>query len=297
MSVAIVDGTFGSLPLRELVNVEYKPDFKDAPYRASGAIFRSQSVIVSGEPVAELESMDLYGIVGAIADPSQGLAILSPGTITLPWQVRAPGGMFVANGNNYTISGTLGLLVPDEISASQDAEAGITIKYKIYLASSDGVTAPAAFNTSVTLGSQAFNESYSMGPVKIDSTFIDGLKSWSYKFGITVKVDRYGGGIYPTMSGIVISEVNPEMDLTFEDMASAAAFGHYGAIGSATAFARKNVHGGTRVADATGGHFSVAMTDGIQILQGLSGKGTDNGSFTRTIKGHTQAFSRTAAVA
>lgn len=296
MSVAIFDGVYGALALRELVNVDYKPDFKDAPFRASGAIFRSQSVIISGEPVAELESMDLYGIVGAV-DPSSGLAITSPGTITLPWQVRAAGGMFVSNGNNYTISGTLGLLVPDEISASQDEEAGVTIKYKIYLASSDGMTAPVAFNSSATLASQAFNESYSMGPAKINSTFIDGLKSWSYRFGITVKVDRYGGGVFPTMGGITISEVNPEMDFTFEDMASAASFGHFNSITTATAFARKNVHGGTRVADATSGHFSVTMTSGIQILQGLTGKGTDNGSFTRTIKGHTQAFSRAAAVA
>ncbi len=296
MSVAIFDGVFGGLALRELVNVDYKPDFKDAAFRQSGAIFRSQSLIISGEPVAELESMDLYGIVGSV-DPSAGMAITSPGTITLPWQVRAPGGMFVANGNNYTISSTLGLLVPDEISASQDAEAGVTIKYKIYLASSDGIVAPVAFNASATLSSQAFNESYSMGPAKIDSTFIEGLKSWAYKFGITVKVDRYGGGVFPTMYGITISEVNPEMDLTFEDMASANAFGHYGAIGTATAFARKNVTGGTRVADNVSGHFSVAMTGGIQILQGLTGKETDNGSFTRTIKGHTQAFSRAAAVA
>lgn len=296
MSVATVDGAFGSLPLREIVNVDYKPDFKDAPFRASGAIYRSQSVITSGEPMVDVESMDLYGIVGSV-DPSSGLAITSPGTITIPWQVRAAGGMFVSNGNNYSISSTLGLLVPDEISASQDDEAGVTIKYKIYLASSDGIAAPVAFNSSVTLGSQAFNESYSMGPAKINSTFIAGLKSWSYRFGITVKVDRYGGGVFPTMGGITISEVNPEMDFTFEDMASANAFGHYGSITNATAFARKNVHGGTRVDDATSGHFSVTMTSGIQILQGLTSKGTDNGSFTRTIKGHTQAFSRTAAVA
>lgn len=296
MSVAVYDGVFGGLALREIVNTDYKPEFKDAGYRQSGAIYRTQSVITSGEPMVDVESMDLYGIVGLV-DPSSGMAITFPGTITIPWQVRAAGGMFVSNGNNYSISSTLGLLVPDEISASQDSEAGVTIKYKIYLASSDGIAAPVAFNSSVTLGSQAFNESYSMGPAKIDSTFIEGLKSWTYRFGITVKVDRYGGGVFPTMAGITISEVNPEMDFTFEDMASASSFGHYASITTATAFARKNVHGGTRVADATSGHFSATITGGIHILQGLSGKGTDNGSFTRTIKGHTQAFSRAAAIA
>lgn len=296
MSVAIYDGVFGSFNIREIVNADYKTDVKDTGFRQSGAIYRSQSIITTAEPMVDIESMDLYGLVGSI-DPSAGLAITSSASILVPLQVRTAGGMFVANGNNYTLSATLGLLVPDEISASQDDEAGVTVKYKLHLASSDGMTAPVAINQSATLGSQAYVASYSMGPVKINGTVINGVKSWSYKFGIGVKVDRYGGGVYPTMAGIVINEVNPEMEITFEDAASLKAFEHYGALNTtAQVFARKNLSGGTREDDADGVHFSATMTNGIQILQSVSGKGTANGSFTRMIKGHTQAFSRTATI-
>lgn len=296
MSVAIYDGVFGSFSIRQIVNSDYKTDVKDVGFRQSGSIYRSQSIINTAEPMADIESMDLYGMVGGI-NASSGLALTSPGTITIPLQARTAGGMFVANGNNYTLSSTLGLLVPSEISASQDSEAGVTVKYKLHFASSDGVTAPVAINDSATLGSQAYVASYSMGPVKINGTVIDGVKSWSYKPGISVKVDRYGGGVYPTIAGIVINEVNPEMEITFEDAASLKAFEHYGALNAtAQVFARKNLSGGTREADGDSVHFSATLTNGIQILQGVSGKGTDNGSFTRMIKGHTQAFSRTANI-
>ena len=296
MTVAIYDGVFGAFNLRQIVSTTYNPDVKEAGFRNSGAIYRSQSTVISGEPVIDIESMDLYGLVGSI-DPSAGLAITSPGTITIPFQARTPGGMFVANGSNYTLSSTLGLLVPEEISASQDAEAGVTVKYKLYLASSDGLTQPVTINASATLASQAFVESYSMGPAKINGTALGGVKSWSYKFGITVKVDRYGGGVWPTIAGITIPEVNPEIEITFEDFAAVDDFDHFSALSTTAAvFARKNVMGGTRVADGTGGHFAATMTNGIQILQGVDGKGTENGSFTRKIMGHTQAFSRTSTI-
>lgn len=296
MSVAIYDGVFGSMALRQVVNAGYKTDLKDAGYRFSGAVERSQSIILSGEPVIDIESMDLYTLVGSVS-ASVGLALASPGTITIPLQVRSSASTFVAGSSHYTLSSTLGLLVPEEVSGSQDAEAGVTVKYKLYLASSDGFTNPITINSSQALASQAFVGTYSMGPVKINGTAIAGVKNWSYKFGIKVKVDRYSGEVWPKISGLTIPDAEPEISLTFEDAASWASFGHYGALATTAAvFARQNTSGGTRTADASGAHFSATMTNGLYLLDGVDGKDTDNGQFMHRIKGHTQAFSRTATI-
>lgn len=296
MPVATYDAVVGAYNIRQVVSSDYKPDIKHAPFRNSGAIDPSQIIVLSGEPMATIETMDLAGMVAGLS-ATAGL-LVNNGTITIPLQQRANGGTFSSNGSHYALSAAYGLLIPTEISASQDAEAGVTAKMDLYIASSDGLTDPVSINASQTLAAQAFVGTYSLGPAKINGTVIPGLTSWTYKFGIECQKKRFGGGVYPTLYGINITTRDPSIELEFEDEGSLDAFDHYLALDTTAAvYARLNVDGGTRAADGSSSHFAATLTGGLQFLSGVNAKGQDNGSFTRTIVGKTQAFSSTAAIA
>lgn len=296
MTVSIYDGVFGGFNIREIIDSNYNPDFKTASNRYSGGVDPQEIYILSGEPVVTLEMMDLYNLIGNVS-LTAGLAVTSPGTITIPWQQRADGGTFAGSGNHFNLSGTLGLLVITEISGTQDSETGITAKLEACIASSDGLAAPVALNGSVTPAGQAFQGSYSLGPVAINGSAVPGVTGWTYKPGLEIQKKRFGGGVYPTMYGINITKRDPQLEITFEDAASAQAFGHFGALATtASCFARKNEDGGTRADDADSVHVGITLTNGLQILNTMAGKGQDNASFTRTVMGKAQAFTRTAAI-
>ena len=295
MPVRVYDGVVGSYNIRQIVSSDYKPDIKHAPFRVSGGIDPSEIIVLSGEPMATIETMDLAGMVAGLS-ATAGL-VVNNGTITIPLQQMASGGGFANNGSHYALSAAYGLLIPTEISASQDSEAGVTAKMDLYIASSDGLTDPVAINAAQTLSSQVYVGSYSLGPAKINGTTIAGLRSWTYKFGIECQKRRFGGGVYPTLYGINIMTRDPSIELEFEDEASLDTFDHYSALNTtASVGARKNVDGGTRVADGSSAHFVATLTGGLQILAGVNAKGEENGSFTRTILGKTQAFSSASSL-
>ena len=155
MSTAIYDGIFDSLNIRQVQNTDYQPNLETAVGRYSGGLDPQQINIIKGDPVISFTTTDLATVLAGIS-VTAGLALTSAGTITVPFQSRASGGTFLGSSSHKTLSATLGLLVPMELSASQGDKKGAQLKLELYPASSSGLANPVAMNTGATLAAQAF---------------------------------------------------------------------------------------------------------------------------------------------
>lgn len=293
----VYDAIVGAYTIRQVTGARYEPNFQTVSDRFSGGQSPSQVSIITGDPVVSFETPDLASAVAALS-ATAGLAIVSPGTITIPFQDRAEAAAFEGSAAHQTLSATLGLIIPTEISASQDDEGGASLKLEFYPASTDGIAAPVAFNTGATLASQAFVGSYDLGPVKIASAFIGKIKSWRLMFGLKVSRQRYNGESYAQTTGMAIVSLDPMLEITFVDVASAQSSGLFGAVASTvTAFCRVRAAGSTHTADASSAHFSATLTGGLHCVDGISGSGQEDVSCVRRIIGKSLAFSAAAAVA
>lgn len=296
MSSAVYSGVFGAYTIGQITQSDYQPNKKVKVDCYSGELDGEQFSIVQADPVITLTTADLYSLIGS-ASATEGLAMTSAGTITIPFQNRASGGTYQGSGSHHTLSATLGLLVPTEIMASQDSEDGAQAKLEIYPASTDGLTNPVAINDSITLSGQSFVASYDLGPFKIGSTLFSQIASAKVTFGLMVPRKRYNGETWSRIAGITIVTRRPQLEVTFCSAADLKTFDHYSALNTtATAFFRKRSAGGTHVADGTGGHVSCTITTGIQTLQSASASKSDDATFTRVIQGKTLSFSRTATI-
>lgn len=296
MSTSGYDSIVDSLNIRQVQNTDYQPNFETAVGRYSGGLDPQQINIIKGDPVISFTTTDLATVLAGIS-VTAGLALTSSGTITIPFQSRASGGTFLGSSSHKTLSATLGLLVPMELSASQGDKKGAQLKLELYPASSSGLANPVAMNTGATLASQAFVGGYDLGPVKIGSTLLTQLTSSKVMFGITVQRKQYNGEPWARISGITINLRDPIFEFTFEDEASLQSFDHYSALSTTcTAFFRQKTSGSTYTADASSAHIAMTLTNGIQVLQSASGSDSENSQFTRRVMGHTLSKSTSSAI-
>lgn len=288
------DVTADSLTLKQVIATGWQPNLKHARAYASGAVAASQVALVSGEDVISISSCDLAGIIGGVS-ATAGLVLSSSSVV--PYQARANGGTFQGDGAHHTLSFVNGLLVPTEISATQDSEEGAVCKLECHVAAAAGQTYPITLAGSATLSAASFVGMYDLGPIKIGSTFISGVKSTSVKFGLKVQKDRYGGEVWPLISGVYIVEIVPTLEVTFEDLASATTAGVSAATATtAVQFFRKRTAGGAHVADATTGHVACTLTGGMHMIQSADANGMNNTSLVRRFEGLSWAFSSSSAI-
>jgi hypothetical protein len=297
MPSVVYEAILDSWTVKQVYATSVNPGLKQARAKASGAVASSQVALISADPVISISTSDLAGAIGALS-ATAGLVLSSANTI--PFADRADGAAFQGTLSHQTISFVNGLAVPVELSATQDSEEGATFKVEVYpcAATDPGQTSPFTYNTGVSLVSSTFVNMYDLGPLKIASTFVVGVKSISVKFGITVKRDRYGGQVWPLISGTYITSVDPVISVTFEDTASMQTAGEFAATASTiTAYFRKRTAGSAHIANATAENVSCTLTGGMNMMTDVSGSGMDaNMSLTREFHGLSLAFSAAAAI-
>jgi len=109
-----------------------------------------------------------------------------------------------------------GLIVPTRIRAAQGQQA--VLGYRAIPRSADGTTSPIAFTAAQSLetGQDAITEIYTMGPVTINATQLEGVSLWELDFGIDVWINIIDGNIYPT--GVGVTRRNPIITVTSFDV-------------------------------------------------------------------------------
>jgi hypothetical protein len=288
----VYDAIIGAVNLRQVKKTSFKGNVQAQSLRVSGGVDPSAMYVVSGEPRATFETMDIAGAIVGLSIQS-GLNVAA-GTLTIPWNRRANGGTFAGGANNFTLTGANGLAVINSIGASQGDE-GAVAEIELCFLSTDGLTSPIAANVNQTLASQAYNAAYAMGPFYLNGSQLSQVVSVKVNTGIKLTLKRYDGSVYPTIA--FIETRDPTIDITFENADAISAQGPlFSAMTSAAVYFRKKSDGGTFVADATAVHAKLSFATGLTEIQGIDGDGNSNGSATLRLVGKQLSATSTVAI-
>lgn len=273
----------------------------------AGAVDRAGTVILAGDPVVGLQTMDLLTALTAISLTTGYRA--ASGAI-LRYQKRGSDvvsgsgttGPFTTGSTHRTVTSPKGMLMPTSLSVAQDGLAMLALTYHGY-ESDDGATRPFTLNTSQALaGTPALNSLYTLGPVKLGASALDGLIGWEFDTGLgAFETRRKNGRTYPNegklrsrLARLVLKFDNPEI------ADSVGSYFHAQLGSTLTAYARKKSLTSTdgNVADDQSSHLSIAIAAGSWKLDDESANDHDDipGQVSVFVNG-TITSSLTAAIA
>jgi hypothetical protein len=290
MGAMIHDAVLGSLTLAQCSQASYQPNAEITRGRSSGAVLAEATFLNKSEPVCSWTTSDLATMLAGI-DIGTGLC-LSSSTITIPWAVQGCAGD-LGSGNHYVISATAGYAHVQSISARQGETA--TAQVECCLLSTTGYAVPATSVVNGSLASQTFVSEFRLGLCKINSTTVTGVTGVQINTGISYEKRTNDGGIYPNHT--FLGEVNPTVDITFENQAVANTYGTvFTTMTNGYIYLRKKAAGSTVVADATAGHIGISFGGGIITVEQVSGQGRTPAEVTLRLHGFQLSVSTATAI-
>lgn len=278
MPATVFTATLGSLTLNQVMSSNFSANGTPVEGVTSGAVDVAQYFGGAIDFRASFESDDLASVAAVANVATAGIAV-SSGTITLPYQIRANKGTFVSGANNYSLSGTNGLIWPNSFSLPAGGDA--TVSLECLFLSSDGDTIPVTVNTGVTLSAETFQSKFTLGPVSVNGTALNDVTGVTVSTGIEVTPLFYRFNYAPFA---FIARRRPVIDITLYDLDDLNALGAgWGAGTALVVYARKRAVTGF-VDDATAEHISFSFADGlIQPVASVAGEGV-GGNSTRTLR-------------
>jgi len=236
-----------------------------------GAVDPSFVGIMSQKPMLRFSTTALAtglaacGLSGAVIDADGSY----PG-LEAWFQKMAAGSDRASGANHLKMTGAKGILVPRSLRASQDGTA--TLEFEAIFVY-DGTLDPVVIAASQALsGSPAVGEMFTVGPVKINGSFLEGIQDITFDFGIKLITESGDGQVWPTFVGIMSRE--PSLRIRTTDLTALSTYGITGAAIAASdvvAFLRKIAEGTSgRVADDGGEHISLTAAQGIITVENES---------------------------
>lgn len=287
------DVLFGAaVPIKQCQTVSHSNNVNPYIGRNAGGSAPAFVGVMSAEPTATVTSYDVAGLVGIFGVT---VASVSAGTVTLPFRKRADGSTYAGTLSHFTMTGANAHGFPTSYTATQDSPASGTVEIKFM--STTGLAAPLTSATGATLGAQAFNTMYTLGPAGVNGTQVPEITGITVNPGITYEVRMFNGSPYPEKCVIITTD--PTIELTFADFDAIDTYGPMFTSNDSqdvTAYFRKMDDGSTRVADATAEHIKFTLSDGLNIVQDFSASDTGDGSATLMIHGKSLAVTATSAI-
>lgn len=289
------DAVLGAATIRQVTTANHSTNQEHRKAMNSGGAAVVQVSGKSSGEISQIVSGDLAGLVALNTSTfcSAGLSVLA-GTITIPFKIRAEGGLFVSGSNNVHLTGANALIVPTSFEASQDGDYALA-NVDIHWLSADGVTKGCDDAVSQAIAAQSFNAEYTLGPCYINGSAIPGVQSFRVTPGIEVVKPPLGSGsVFPMFASI--KNVIPTMQLTVNDFdAVAATVGDWTAMTSANFYMKKRADSGVFVSAATAEHIRFTFAAGLADTDSISVSNNDDGSATITL--HGKVLTAAAAVA
>jgi hypothetical protein len=193
----------------------------------------------------------------------------------LYFQKIAQGGTRTGSTTSLKLTGTKGILCPLSLSCQDKSYAQLSMA--LAFQSTDGTTAPLAADSAATMATPtAADQLYTLGPIKLNGTEVEGIKDVNIDFGIDLIVEHGSGEAYPTFIGIKTRA--PSITFKCTDPTLLSTSGAYYVAQGATdslVYLRKMASNGTRVADATASHIQASIDDGIIHVRQIDG-GTED---------------------
>lgn len=164
--------------------------------------------------------------------------------------------------DHFRVRMNKGCIIPTQITATQDAEA--TMAFDIH-AVFDGTNDPFVFGEGIALpATPSIDQKFTLGPAKINGTFLDALQGMTFDFGIEIIKQSSSGLVFPLF--VAIQRRVPRFTFQTNDITALLDFGITGTPQSVTdsvVFLRKIQEGAARVADLTAEHISFTIDDGM----------------------------------
>lgn len=291
------EGNIGGNIIKQIRRSAFETQSQVVRTGATGALKDAMIAGSQADPRATFESGDLPGVLGAIniGTTNPGLAVAS-GTVEIPWNKRANGGVFAAAGNHMILSGTDGLAMIRQIAASQ-GDDGATATVEFMFHSSDGLTDPITENSGASLSSSSFNATHALGPVKANGSELPGVSSVTVNTGWEFQPIRDDAEVYPVAIALQ-APAQPTIDVTFSDLAQLATYNSiFKALTSFDVFFRKRKHKGTFVGAATAEHVSISFSSGgVFDVQDVTGSAGEDAQVTLRVHGDELSVSTATAI-
>lgn len=234
---------------------------------ADGDVRKSFSAVASVDSLVNFTTTQVANLLGVIGEGE--LKITSGAVATFFYQQLDEGARRKGITSHLKKVVNQGIAVPRIISASQgSAPATMSVDT---VATWDGTNDPVVITDSQSLvGSPTVDEQFTVGPVKINGSFVGGVQSIDIDFGKILFVLSADGDGFPTF--VSVNSISPTIRIVTTDVSFAATLGNFGVVQGATdsvVFLRKKLQGNINTPDVTAEHISFTMDEG-QIVPGRS---------------------------
>lgn len=173
---------------------------------------------------------------------------------------HAQGGTIASGTVHKKISAVKGMLIPRAIQCAQGGNA--TMGLEVIPISTDGATAPVSHTDVTAPAATAVSELFTLGPVQINGSAVDGVQNVSIDPGLSVVVMGADGNPYRTFCGITARR--PGVQFVTTKASCIDTFGWTGAALSATAvvYLRRYQQGSVVYGDGESQHIKMTLTEG-----------------------------------
>lgn len=280
---AMVFGGTGAFNLIQCTNRTIDPGNKTMVNRGGGDPVASWISMLEADPIISSETTEIARF-GTNVNYLAGKAVDSAGSgITSLDVYYSHLENFAArkSGSNHSKIGSItkALVCPKQISVRQGGEA--TASFDIVCCSSNGTAAPWTYAGSQSLSvTPDVTEKFTMGPIKENTTQLDGTLGWTFDFGCELKVLKDGGSIYPTWASIITN--TPTFKIPTNDTTYLSSVGSVGRITSSTLdfyltkLTNRMTGGVARVANATAEHVKFRIPSGQALITCGPATGSNN---------------------
>lgn len=268
----------GTLNLQQMQNFAVTPEAKITRIQPAGAIDQAANVMAMADPMIRFATRDLTTAFGVFS-ASVGVALASGGA-TFRLQEREDLSTFSTGTTHETFTVTQGLVIPTQLSATQDDENGASLGCMLY-PTWDGTNNPIVHNTGVDFSAApapAFTSQFWLGPVYINGSEVPGIISSSVDFGISVATKRTSGGYYAVTA--VITSRRPVIKFTTVKVDTVSAVDKFlrALAGTIAVYYWKGSSNSSRVATATTSHCKISATAGGLTEDSITAEENDDGT-------------------
>lgn len=180
---------FGSLVIPDTIDTEPNAGIQQLVGRAAGNRYVLARGLAVREPRVQITCLDLRHLSATGMSLADGMTLTMASKIQ--FQKRAFGGTFDAGGH-ITLVATRGKLIPESVSATQDAQEPAQLAltfFPLY----DGNNEPVQVVSQALQGTPGISAMYRLGPVLVNGSPLPGVQSTRVQFGINFQPVRSDG--------------------------------------------------------------------------------------------------------
>ena len=224
----------------------------------AGSIDRQRVSVASARPAVDIGTRDLLTFFTHVS-PTLGLAC-TQAQVRLAQRLEANTYQTGSTHVVYTCAG--GFLRPVSLRASQSDDQGASLSAEYSPLSTDGLTSPITKATAsfASTPASAFLSRYFMGPIRYNGTYLNNTEAYDVQFGIGYQARMFSGSVYPTTGSIVGRRPVIQFDYTDALAAELSNLFANASAGAMEFYLRKDVQGGTRVADNVAEHVAITAS-------------------------------------